>query len=206
MNRLTSIAIAVSFVCAVPLTALSQNTVSTSPTTSGATTATTRKDLPIRIKLVDTKITAKVVELDMANRRATFLTPTNDFVTVRVPRKIHYFDQVKVGDSLVVHYTVAAAAKINPAVKDGIRETIETSTAAAARPGAAMRNRVEVLANIQSFDIKARTVTIQGATRTVTITVPDNLDMSRLQVGDQVQAEFSEAVAIDIEPVPAGNK
>jgi len=202
MNRVTLIAVTTClacFTCAVPLAAFSQDTVSTA-----------RKDLPIRIKLVDTRITAKVVELDMASRRATFLTATNDFVTVRVPRKIHNFDQVKVGDRLVVHYTIAAAAKINPAVKDGIRETVETSTAATAKPGAmpggATQNKVEVLANIQSFDTKARTVTIQGATRTLTITVPDNLDMSKLQVGDQIQAEFSEAVAIDIERAPAESK
>jgi len=124
-------------------------------------------------------------------------------VTVRVPHRLKNFDQVQVGDDLVVHYTVAAAARINPATKDGIRETIETATTAGARPGAMpgviAKNSVQVLANILSFDTRARTVTIQGATRTVTITVPDGFDMKKLAVGDQVEAEFSDAVAIDIQ-------
>jgi hydrogenase maturation factor len=160
--------------------------------------------------MVDTKVTAKVVELDKANRMVTFFTESKDFVTVRFPTKVHNFDQIKVGDYLVVHYTVAAAARINPAVKDGIRETVESTTTATApkgaMPGVATKNNVEVLANIQSFDINARTVTIKGATRTVTITVPDAVDMSKLQVGDQVQAEFSDAVAIDFQRAPAANK
>jgi len=162
------------------------------------------------MKYVDTKVTAKVVELDLQNRIATVRTPDNDFVTFHVPRKVRNFDNVKVGDDLVVHYTVAAAARINPATKNGIRELVESSTSSRApkggMPGVVKENNVQVLANIQSFDTKARTVTIQGATRTVKITVPDDFDMSKLAVGDQVQAEFSDAVAIDIERAPVAAK
>jgi hypothetical protein len=212
-QRLSLIAVAVSLACVFPLTAMAQiatpTTTSTSstPTASTTTTTTTKKDYPIRIKLVDAKVTAKIVELDLPNRVATIRTPENDFVTVHVPRKVHNFDNVKVGDDLVVHYTIAAAARINPATKDGIRELVESSSTSTAKkggmPGMVTENNVQVLANIQSFDTKARTVTIQGATRTVKITVPDDFDMARLHVGDQVQAEFSDAVAIDIERVPA---
>lgn len=214
--RLKSIAIAISFACALPLSAIAQTATSTTtstsstPTASTATTATTKKDFPIHVKLVDTKIAAQVVELDMANRLATFRTENNDYITVRIPHKVRNFDQVKVGDDLVVHYTVAAAARINPATKNGIRELVESSSSAVAKkgamPGMVAENNVQVLANIQSFDTKARTVTIRGAIRTVKITVPDDFDMSTLHVGDQVQAEFSDAVAIDIEHAPAANK
>jgi hypothetical protein len=215
-QRLTAIAIAATVACLFPLAAMSQTatptTTSTSstPTASTAGTATTKKDYPIHIKMVDTKVTAKVVELDKTNRMATFFTDHKDFVTVRFPTKVKNFDQIKVGDYLVVHYTIAAAARINPATKDGIRETVEsTSTSTAkkgAMPGMITQNNVQVLANIQAFDTKARTVTIQGATRTVTVTVPDEVDMSKLQVGDQVQAEFSDAVAIDFVRAPTPDK
>lgn len=207
-QRLTSLAVAACIACTFPVAALAQSTTST--TTKPAAAAPNSKDFPIHVKLVDTRITAKIVELDLPNRLATFRTADNDFVTVRVPRKVHNFDNVKVGDELVVHYTIAAAARINPATKDGIRELVESSSDATAKrggmPGIKSENNVQVLANIQSFDVKARTVTIQGATRTVKITVPDDLDMSKLQVGDQVQAEFSEAVAIDVERLPVVKK
>jgi hypothetical protein len=207
----SSIAIAVSVAFAVPMIAMAQTaSTSTTPTASTSTTATTKKDFPIRIKMADEKVTAKIVELDLPNRLATFRTANNDFVTVRVPRSVHNFDHVKVGDDLVVHYTVAAAARINPATKDGIRERVESTSTSTAKPGGmpgmVTQNNVQVLANIQSIDTKARTVTIQGATRTVKITAPDDFDMSKLQVGDQVQAEFTDAVAIDIERAPAANK
>lgn len=202
MTRLTFIAIAVCISCALPVSAFSQDSASTSstPTASTSTTATTKKSFPIRTNYIDTKITAKVVELDMANRRATFFTASKEFVTIRVPKKLHNFDHVKIGDMLTVHYTIAAAARLNPGIKDGIRETIETSSPTATH------NKVEVLANIQSVDTSARTVTIQGATRTVTISVPEGFDMGKLKMGDQVQAEFSEAVAVDIELAPATEK
>jgi len=213
MTRLTTIAAALSFALALPVTAMAQSTVSTSPTptASDSTTVTTAKstsDYPIHVNLTETRITAKVVELDLPHRMATLLTPTNDFVTIRVPTKVHNFDQIKIGDVLAVHYKIGVAARINPAVKDGIREMVETTNVATAKPGAlpgvVAKNNVEVLANIKSFDIKTRTVTIQGPTRTVTISVPDSVDMKSLQVGDQVQAVFSDAVAIDIERAPTG--
>ena len=213
MTRLTTVAAALSFALAFPVASLAQSTVSTSPTptASDATTVTTAKpgsDYPIHVNLTEARVTAKVVELDMLHRMATLLTPTNDFVTVRVPVRLHNFDQVKIGDVVMVHYKIGVAARLNPAVKDGIREMVETSSVSTAKPGAVpgvvAKNNVEVLANVLSFDIKARTVTIQGPTRTVTISVPDKVDMKSLQVGDQVQAVFSDAVAIEIELVPSG--
>lgn len=200
----TSVTLAsVTLAAALPLTAMAQSTGTETLTAKVSDAASTKKDFPIRIKMVDTKITAKIVELDKANRQLTLQTAANDFMTMRVPKKVRNFDQVKVGDELMVHYTVAAAARINPAVKNAIRETVESSSVAKARPGAmpglSAGSNVEVLANIQSFDTKARTVTIRGAIRTVTITVPEDFDMAKLQVGDQVQAEFTEAVVIDIE-------
>ena len=150
---------------------------------------------------------AKVVELDIARRTATLLGPRGQLVAVDVPAEVKNFDQVKVGDELVVRYLTAVAARIEPASKSGIRERVESSgggtAAAGAMPGAAQGRTVEVLAVIQSLDRKAGTATLRGPRRTVTLAVPEGVDITKLKVGNEVRVVFVEAVVLSVERAPA---
>lgn len=163
---------------------------------------------PIRVNINEVKTQAKIVELDMANRLAVLRTPKRQYITVRVPAEVHNFDQVKVGDDILISYTVAVAAQIEPAAKSsGIRETIVSSSHSSAKPGEKpgmnSEHTIEVVALIQSIDRKAGTATLQGATRTVTISIPDTIDISKLKVGDEVHAVFHDAVVVAVEAAPA---
>ena len=65
------------------------------------------------------------------------------------------------------------------------------------------RSAVLVLAVIQSVDRKARTVTLRGATRTLTVGVPESIDVAKLKVGDDVRAVFVEAAVLSVERASA---
>jgi hypothetical protein len=163
---------------------------------------------PIHVNINEIKTQAKVVELDVANRIAVIRTPKRQYITVRIPAELHNFDQVKVGDDIVISFTIAVAAQIEPAAKsDGIRETIESSSNTNAKPGdkpgMSSERTVEVIALIQSIDRNAGTATLQGATRTVTIAVPKTIDIAQLKVGDEVHAVFHDAVVVAVEAAPA---
>lgn len=107
------------------------------------------------------------------------------------------------GDSLTIRYNIAAAVRIEPASKNGIRELIESSTVQQSNPdempGIEAERRVEVLAIIQTINRKAGTVTLRGATRVVTVAVPEGINMAKLKVGDEVHAVFTDATMIDVE-------
>jgi hypothetical protein len=113
------------------------------------------------------------------------------------------FDQVRVGDELVVRYVTAVAARLEPATKSGIRERVESSVAASAAagalPGAGQVNQIEVLAVIEALDRKARTATLRGVRRTVTMDVPAGVDIAKLKVGDEVRATYVEAAVLGVE-------
>ncbi len=156
-----------------------------------------------RLAGADVQIRAKIVELDKAERIATLQGPKGRLVTVNVPPEVKNFDQVEVGDELVVRYAVAVAAKLEKVTKSGIREHTETpaamTAATGAMPAAAAGRTVEILAEIKAINAKQGTATLRGAKRTVTVRVPENVDIKKLKVGDEVHAVFVEAALISVE-------
>lgn len=193
MTSCRSIALA----CALALPLSSALAQSASVTTAAA------KMPGVRVQAGEIEVRAKVVELDSARRIATLQGPKGRLQTVDVPASVKNFDQVRVGDELVVRYAAAVAAKIEPATKSGIRERVESVAAASAPagglPGVANVRMIEILAVIQSLDRKAGTATLRGAKRTFTVNVPANVDIAKLKVGNEVRAVFAEATVLSVE-------
>jgi len=151
-------------------------------------------------------IRATVVELDKVHRTAVLKGPKGKLTRVDVPDTVKNFDEVQVGDQLVLRYVAALASKLEPvADNSGIRERVETTGGATAPagslPGTAAMRTVEVLATVQSIDLKARTAQLRGISRTVTVKIPDDLDVSKVKAGSQVRAVFTEAAVLSVERV-----
>jgi hypothetical protein len=193
MTRLTKIVLACAL--AFPVAAFAQATVTTTSASASG----------VRAKAAEIEVRAKVVELDMANRTATLKGPKGQFVTVTAPAEMKNFDQVVVGDELVVRYMAAIAAKLEPVSNNGIRERIESTTTGAApagdMPGALVGRKVEILADVKAIDTKAGTATLRGATRSFTVAIPEGMDVSKVKIGSQVRAVFVEAVVLNVEHV-----
>jgi len=195
MNRTASLLIACAL--ALPTAAFAQ---------SASVTAAAGAAPGARLAAGEVEVRARIVEIDKVNRTATLRGPNGNVTTVAVPAEVKNFDQVKVGDMLLIRHILAVAARIEPATASGIRERIESSAAAAApagsAPGAAGVRTVEVLATIQGVDRKARTATLRGVHRTVRVSVPEGVDMSKFKIGDAVHAVITEAVVLAVEPAP----
>jgi Cu/Ag efflux protein CusF len=194
VNSLSRIVIVCALALGAPLAALAQ---------SASVSTTTAKAPDVRMAGGDVQVRAKVIELDKAGRTATLKGPKGRVVTVNVPAEIKNFDQVRVGDELVVRYAAAVAAKLERVAKTGIRERVETTgavtAASGAMPGTAAGRTVEVLAVIKEVNKKEGSVTLRGATRTVTVRVPESVNIKKLKVGDEVHAMFIEAALLSVE-------
>ena len=198
MKRLSTSAVVASVIAlALPIAAVAQVT----------GVAATAKAPGSRMAAAEVEIRAKVVEIDKVHRTATLQGPKGKIVTVDVPASVKNFDQVRVGDELVVRHLTAVAVKLEPAPKSGIRERVETTSSASAPagalPGAAEERTVEVLGTVQALDRKSRTATLRGINRSVTLDVPEGIDMTKVKVGDNVLASFTEATVISVERAPA---
>lgn len=161
----------------------------------------------VRLAAGEVEVRARVVELDRARRVATVRGPKGNTVTIDVPAEAKNFDQVRIGDELVIRYMMAGLARLEPAPRSGIRERIESAGMAGApagsMPGGAGGRTVEIVATLQAVDRKARTATLRGVHRTVTVAVPEGMDIAKMKVGDAVHAVFVEAIVVKVEHTAA---
>jgi hypothetical protein len=157
------------------------------------------------------QISASVEAIDAANRTVTLKGPRGNVVTLDIGPQVRNFDQIKVGDFVVVKYAEALSLELK---KDGsgIRERSEKTEARRAEPGAkpeaGAARQVTVTADVMAVNPKARTITLRGPKRTVDLKVNDPEQLKLVKVGDQVVATYVEAVAVSVEPgkAPAAKK
>ena len=148
-------------------------------------------------------VSARVQSIDKQKRLVVLKGPEgNEFAVVAGP-EVRNFDQIKVGDQVVVrHYEALTLQLIKGS--SGIRERVESGTTTRAAPGerpaAGTASEVRVIADVLAVDTKKQTVRLRGPHRTVDLKVRDPNQLALVKVGDQVEATFTEAMAISVEP------
>lgn len=157
------------------------------------------------------KVTASVEAIDAAKRTVTLKGPEGKVTTITAGPAVKNFDQIKVGDSVVVGYIEALTLELK---KGGtaIRQRTERDMGVAAKPGerpaGAIGTETTVIADVIAVDAKRQVVTLKGPERTVELKLRDPKQFNLVKVGDQVEATYTEAVAISVEAAPkaAGKK
>lgn len=120
--------------------------------------------------------------------------------------EVRNFDQIKVGDRVVVRQSIGMVMALSPSAS-GVRERTDTLEVGRAEPGqkpaSVVRKTVEATVTVMAVDAEARTLTLKGPLRTVTLPVAEDIDLGAIKVGDMVDALYQETIAISVEPVPA---
>ena len=151
------------------------------------------------------KLTAAVEAVDAANRTVTLKGPRGKVVTLPVGQDVKNFDQIKVGDQVVVRYVEALTLELKKGGTEMRQRTERDATAAAKpgeRPAGAAAREVHVIADVIAVDPKKQIVTLRGPNRVVDLKVKDPKQFKLVKVGDQVEATYTEALAISVEPAP----
>ena len=68
------------------------------------------------------------------------------------------------------------------------------------RPAAGGSHQIHVVADVIAVDAATQTVTLRGPTRVVQLQVQDPEQFKRVSVDNQVEATYTEAVAISVQP------
>jgi Cu/Ag efflux protein CusF len=150
------------------------------------------------------EVRATVTAIDRANRLVSLRGPAGNQIVVEATPEVRNFDQINVGDEVVVGYREALAWEVKPSTagKPGVDAASAAARAkAGAQPGAFAARAVTVTTTITGIDKAAGTVTLtgpQGNARTIKVRDPANLD--RVKVGDLVDLTYSEAAAIAVRP------
>ena len=170
------------------------------PVTSQSMTVTPGK----AVATSTTTASAVIVAIDATNRIVTLKTASGKTVEVVAGPEVKNFDQLKVGQKVKAGYSEALSLELK---KGGgkpltITETGGAASAAAgAKPGAAGARQVTVLADVVKVDTKAHLVTLKGpGGNSVDLHVEDPEQLKNIKKGDQVEAVYTEAVAVTVAP------
>lgn len=150
-----------------------------------------------------TKVTATITKIDAATREVTLKGPKGNEMTVQAGPEVKNFAQMKVGDTVNAEYVEALTLELKKGGKAVVGRT-EKAGAAAAKPGekpAALAGRqLTIVADVIAVDPATQMVTLKGPQRTVDLKVADPEQFKLIKVGDQVEANYTEALAIAVEP------
>lgn len=187
---------------AAMLTLTSCSSTSSKPPVETTSTASFQPGVPGGVRVDTHKLTAKVKAIDTANRKVTLVTPDGEETTVKCGPEVINFDQIRVGDRLNVTVAEEVAAYM---AKEGTTPTEGAAALVAlapkgAKPGGIVASTVQVTAKVTAIDLKHRKATLQfpdGTTRTVT--VRDDVDLTKRRVGEEVVIRTTEILALAVE-------
>jgi antitoxin (DNA-binding transcriptional repressor) of toxin-antitoxin stability system len=149
------------------------------------------------------QISASVEAVDSAQRTVTLKRPAGDIVTLAVGPEVQNFDQIRVGDLVAVRYLEALTLELKKrgtAKRERTERDVTERAWPGERPAAVEAHEVHVVADVIALDPQTQTVTLRGPTRVVDLLVHDPAQFTLVAVGDQVEATYTEAVAISVEP------
>jgi Cu/Ag efflux protein CusF len=148
-------------------------------------------------------VIATVEAIDMAQRQVTLKGPEGKVSTLTLGPEVRNLEQVKVGDRVKASYLEALSLTL----KKGGKELPSASSAAdgarapaGGRPGGVAAQQVKVTADVIAVDDKTHMVTLRGPKQTVDLYVADPEQLKLIKVGDQVDAVYTQAVAVSVEP------
>jgi hypothetical protein len=150
--------------------------------------------------------TAAVVAVDAATRMVTLRREDGRQFSVMAGEAVRNFDQIAVGDQLRVRYKESLAAKVVPGAEAS--KSVEAAVAAGrakpgARPGAGVGVGVSLRVKIESIDLKKDIVTFalgSGELIAHRLQTPQGREFaSGLAVGDVVQLDYAETLALSVE-------
>lgn len=149
------------------------------------------------------KVQATIAAIDKKTREVKLKGAQGDELTVTAGPEVKNFDNMKVGDLVTVEYLRALALELKKGGGLVVQRT-EQSGGAAAKPGekpaGAVGRQVKVVADVVDVDPAKQMIKLKGPQRTVDLHVADPEQFKRVAKGDQVEATFTEAVAVAVTP------
>ena len=166
--------------------------------------ATTFSSQPGRVAAAQAvKVSALVTAIDPAARALTLKTADGKSFDVVAGPEVRNFDQIKLNDRVVAQYIRALTLELR---KGGsVRESGATGAAVQAekgqKPGAAVGGRLTIVADVVDVNQKDKTISLRGPKGNVVVLEVQNPEHFKVvKKGDQVEADYAEALAVSVEP------
>jgi hypothetical protein len=154
-------------------------------------------------------VTATVKSIDKDSREIELTGPKGNTSSYVVGPEVKNFNQIQVGDRVVLSYYEGLGAQVMPPGTAPAAPTETTTTSVApggARPGANLNRTITSTVTIEAVGKDAKSVSFKradGTSHKVAIEDPDAQKfVHTLKPGDSVQIRYSEATAVSVHEAP----
>ena len=148
-------------------------------------------------------ITATITAVDKTTRDVTLKGSQGKEVTFSAGPEVKNFDSLKVGDQVKAEYVEALTLELKKGGGLVVQRT-EKAAAAGAKPGelpaGAGGRQITIVADVIGVDAAKQTIALKGPQRTIELRIPNAEQFKKIAKGDQVEATFTQAVAISVLP------
>jgi hypothetical protein len=146
-------------------------------------------------------VSATITAIDKSSRTITLKGPKGDELKIEAGPEVKNFDQMKIGDVVDRRYRETLALELKKGGGMKVEKT-EKAAAVGAKPGetpaGVVGRQVTVVGDVIKLDAATQTVTVKGPQRTVDLKVRDPEQFKLIAVGDQIQATYTEALALAV--------
>jgi len=150
---------------------------------------------------------ALVVGLDKATRTLTLKRANGQTTDVVAGPEVKNFDQIKVGDSVVVRYIEALSLELRKTKGEMGQPVVREEMAKAKagdKPAVAGGRQVTAIAEVTALDPVKKTITLKGPRgNSLTLDVRNPEQFKVVKLGDQVEVTYTEALAVSVVPAKA---
>lgn len=151
-----------------------------------------------------TEVTAAVVAIDKTTRTVTLKGPQGRTLDVVCGDEVKNFGQIRVGDQVTIRYQESLTLELRKvqAPTGATATAVAARAAPGARPAGVIAREIEVLADVVAVDQAKSIISLkgpQGNVMDLKVYNPDHFKV--VKVGDQVEAVYSQALALAVTPV-----
>ena len=146
-----------------------------------------------------------IVKIDKDSRAITLKNDEGGELIFTAGPEVRNFDQLKRGDLVIMEYYSGLAIALEPK-GSGLEERASDLKVDRAKvgekPGMKVTASTYILAEVTVVDLKYRVVFIEGPVNTLVLKVSDDVDLTQIEVGQEIEALYTESYAISVVPAP----
>lgn len=151
--------------------------------------------------------TATVMAINASTRTVTLKGPQGRTLDVVCGDEVKNFAQIRVGDQVKVTYQEALTLELKKtrAPLDATGAAAIVSAPPGSKPAGAAGREITILADVVAVDPKKSIISLKGPAGNVVDLKVQNPDQFKVvKKGDQVEAVYSQALAVSVTPAPKG--
>lgn len=144
-----------------------------------------------------------ITAIDAETRIVTLQGAGGNTLEVAAGPDVKNFAQLKVGDIVEMEMLEALTVELRKGGKAVVERTERDDAVAAEpgqKPGGAVGHQVHAVADVIAVNAETQTVTLKGARGVVDLKVQDPEQFKLIAVGDQLEATYTQAVAVVVRP------